>query len=704
MIPQDGSPVRPAMTDPGLSDDPRILDLMKEYEAEWERGQRPARSRFVNRYPDLSAVVPICLDGIDLLYREVMGLTRSDRRAARSETGLVGGSRVGELEIVREIGRGGMGVVYEAVQHSLNRRVAVKVLPRTLAADQSRLRRFEVEARAAAAVNHPHIVPVHGVGEDRGMNYYVMRLVDGSPLDTLIADMRRPGGSPELGPLPSSGAARSHPSPEEFVALSRGNRPAFHRAAARLGAVIARALDHAHENGVVHRDVKPANLLLGRDGHVWVTDFGLARFAEAANVTGTGTAVGTLRYMSPEQAAGDRRKLDHRTDVYSLAATLYELLTGRPAFPAEEPAKLLQQIAHASPPRPRAIDPTVPADLETVLMKGLEKDSRDRYSTAAEFADDLERFLDGRPVAARRPSPWDKARKWAGRHPATIGCAVAFLLILALTSSLIVALALRAYRAERNRANEAEQRVVQSKRLSNLMIQISEEECQANVSLSTPRRRLLQAALENYRQLYKAERDDPQARAELARMTARLESLLAEEKAIRESWPVGLLWFQSVRAELGLSAEQEERLARAFRNRGLEPGAAGVGLQTVRNSLALRDKLFRLLTDPALRDEILLALTEPQRKRLEQLLVQFLGSLAFNFPEVVEPLALTPQQQQQIRLLQPLTGYRFGPQSVAVQALQRREGALPNDDMNKILGLLTPEQRKAWDALTGKPF
>ncbi|WP_261340050.1 protein kinase domain-containing protein [Gemmata obscuriglobus] len=490
-------------------------------------------------------------------------------------------------------------------------------------------------------------------------------------------------------------------SPEELVDLRRRNRPAFHQTVARIGGLVARALDHAHQNGVVHRDIKPANLLLGRDGHIWVTDFGLAQFTDAATVTGTGTAIGTLRYMSPEQAEGDRRRLDHRADVYSLAATLYELSTGRPAFPAETPAALLLQIARGAPPAPRSVDPTVPRDLEAVLLKGLETDPRDRYATAAEFADDLDRFLNRRPIAARRPCAGDRARKWAGRHPAVVAGAAIALVLLTAGSGAIAALNQRAYRAERDRADEAERRFYQSKQLGDLMIQISEEEGRSNVSFHGPRRRLLLAALENYRQLNEAGHNDPQVRAELDRATARVEELLAEEKAARESWRVGLLWFQPVRAELRLSPDQEEQVRQSFRVRGLEPGTATAGLGTIRDDLNLRGKIARLLSDPTARNELLRPLTGPQRKRLGELFLRCLGPMAFGDPEIVEALGLTPHQRQQIRLLQPPVALRLGP-PFAVLLDDRRPGGI--DPASDPVTLLTSEQRAIWKALIGRPF
>jgi eukaryotic-like serine/threonine-protein kinase len=699
----------PIASPPTLIDDdggdPRVLELVKAYQAEWESGCRPDRSRYRLRCPDLFPETEIYLDGIDLLYCGITDLKRSGSLPTRFDSGLVcGGDRLGEFEIIREIGRGGMGVVYEAHQLSLNRRVAVKILPRDLAADQNRLRRFAVEAQAAAAVAHPHIVPVYAVGVDRGVNYYVMRFVDGVSLDSFTRDIRQARSSfVEL--HPSAELYRDDgnvPPSDRLLEQRRVNRPAYHRSVARIGVALARALDHAHQSGVVHRDIKPANLLLGQDGHVWVTDFGLAQFNEAVGVTRTGTALGTLRYMSPEQANGDRRRIDHRTDIYSLVVTLYELVAGKPAFPAEEPALILQQIAHVYPHGLRGPDPTVPADLERVLLKGLEKDPEDRYATAAEFADDLDRVLAGQPIRAHRRNVWERATKWASRHPATMTASGGLLVFLVMVSGVITGLTQHAYRAERARADEAELRFRQSKQLSDLMIQICEEETTPDAPLQGIRRRLLLAALENYRKL----RDpghDPRMRAESDRIQAQIESMLAEEETLRESWRGCLLWFPSVRAELDLSSDQERQIQQSFLRLGLEPSAVSDGgVIAVFRDPAKRTNLLAAVNAPAERQALLGQLTAIQKRRLRAIFFQLLGPVAFREPSVVEALALTPEQRQQIRTIQA------PPPQPEKQRPHRPEdlwtSATSAATTERIVALLTPEQRKIWREMLGKPF
>jgi WD40 repeat protein len=326
--------------------------------------------------------------------------------------------RLADFEIVRIIGRGGMGVVYEAIQKSLGRRVALKILPAFAANDPRKVRRFQVEAQAAAGLQHSHIVPVHLVGAENGLYYYAMQYIEGQTLADAIALMRT--GEAARASLPEN----SFSSP---------------RTAAQLIRQAALALHFAHEQGTIHRDVKPSNLLIDHGGKIWVSDFGLARIAGQADLTLSGTVLGTLRYMSPEQAQGARIGIDHRTDVYSLGITLYELITLRPAFAGEDRLELLRRITDEEPPRPRVLDPAIPRDLDTIVRKSICKRPDERYATAADFADDLGRFLARQPIRARPPSALDRAAKWARRHRTAVAAAVVFTLaaVILLDSALI---------------------------------------------------------------------------------------------------------------------------------------------------------------------------------------------------------------------------------------------------------------------------
>jgi Flp pilus assembly protein TadD len=330
-----------------------------------------------------------------------------------------------------------MGVVYEAEQISLGRRVALKVLPFAATLDPRQLQRFRNEARAAASLDHPHIVHVHAVGCERAVHFYAMQFIEGRTLAALIADLRRRGGPP-ANDAPREGTPHvpGPPAPpaaetavRAAVSTLRAPRDRDHfRRVAELGAQAAQALDHAHALGIVHRDVKPANLMVDGRGGLWVTDFGLAHIQSDTRLTATGDLVGTLRYMSPEQALSRRVVVDHRTDVYSLGATLYELLTLEPAVTGTDRQELLRQIAFADPTPPRRLNRAVPADLETIVLKAMEKNAIDRYATAKELADDLQRFLADKPIRARPVGVAKRMRGWGQRHPATVAAMAAALL------------------------------------------------------------------------------------------------------------------------------------------------------------------------------------------------------------------------------------------------------------------------------------
>ncbi len=316
---------------------------------------------------------------------------------------------MGDFRTLRVIGRGGMGIVYEAMQISLGRRVALKILPLSHASDPDRLRRFRTEAQAAAALRHPHIVPVHVVGTERGVPYFAMQLIEGRSLAQLVAECR-------------AGATRPTP-----------------RDVAELGRQAALALHAAHEQGVVHRDVKPSNLLVDSQGWLWVADFGLALLQQSQGTTATGVLLGTPRYMSPEQVLGDRAVVDHRVDIYALGATLYELLTLRPAFDGEGCVELPRRIVEEEPLPARRIDRSIPRDLETIVLTAMAKEPMERYPTAAALAADLGRFLDDRPIQARPPDLARRLGRWARRHRPAVATVAVLVPALLLGSGAVLA-------------------------------------------------------------------------------------------------------------------------------------------------------------------------------------------------------------------------------------------------------------------------
>jgi serine/threonine protein kinase len=423
------------MSEVSVKDDGALEALVGQVADEFLRrqagGERPDIEEYAARHPEAADVLRKVLASLRLFDASRPSGEPGTNAPGDAMTGTLGDSR-----LLREVGRGGMGIVYEAEQVSLNRRVALKVLPFAATMDPRHLQRFHNEARAAASLHHEHIVPVYAVGQERGVHYYAMQFIDGPTLAQLIARGRgAPADTVDRTHAPREPAA-APPAPAAQTTEARAadtaaepRSPADYRAVAGLVAQAAEALEHAHGLGIVHRDVKPGNLMLDGEGKVWVTDFGLARLGTDGGLTGTGDVVGTLRYMSPEQATAKHGLVDHRTDVYGLGATLYELLAGRPAFEGDNPADVLPRVVADEPPPPRSLQRYVPAELETVTLKAMAKDPAERYQSAQELADDLRRWLEDRPIRARRPTLLQRAAEWARRHRAVVWAAGLVLLV-----------------------------------------------------------------------------------------------------------------------------------------------------------------------------------------------------------------------------------------------------------------------------------
>lgn len=345
--------------------------------------------------------------------------------------------RIGEYEVLRRIAAGGMGIVFEARQSSLDRRVALKVLRLISGLDERQLQRFENEARAAATLHHPNIVPVFDFGEDRGIHYYAMQYIDGPSLAEVISFMRsccqdckeatpiadtgkletRNLSDSTKSRLQSAAAVRSARDPDSYISM-----------VIRWGIQAAEAIGHAHEHGVLHRDIKPGNLLLDCEGDVWVADFGLARHSGSVTVTIPGDIIGTIRYMSPEQAIGHGKFVDHRSDVYSLGVSLYEMLSLQPAFDGDDRNELLHQISSLEPVRLTSINPWMPQELQSIVGKAIAKDPADRYQSAEELANDLKRYLSQEPIQARPPTIFNRSVRWIQRNrTVTVAAFVVFL-------------------------------------------------------------------------------------------------------------------------------------------------------------------------------------------------------------------------------------------------------------------------------------
>jgi serine/threonine protein kinase/tetratricopeptide (TPR) repeat protein len=380
--------------------------------------------------------------------------------------------QLGDFEIVRELGRGGMGIVYEARQVSLNRKVALKVLSGSLGLTTKAVLRFQREAEAAAKLHHTNIVPIYATGEQDGAHYYAMELIEGPGLDQVIAQMREmhKPASQQDGPVavsPSASTASHKPAPVDWVSRTMGfpspdatasttsethslsssslaSGTGYFDTVARMVAEVADALDYAHAQGVIHRDIKPSNLLLSPVGRLSLNDFGLARMLEQPGMTVSGEFVGSPMYMSPEQIAVGRAPLDHRTDIYSLGATLYELLTLQPPFQGVRRDQVIAQIIGKEPKPPRSINRRIPQDLETICLKMMEKDPDKRYQTAGGVAEDLRRYVNRFAISARRIGLVGRVVRWAKRNRAT-AAALCFVVLLGLVAGVF---AYREHRAQ----------------------------------------------------------------------------------------------------------------------------------------------------------------------------------------------------------------------------------------------------------------
>ena len=434
--------------------DERLIELLAEAEELREKGCPVTTEALCPTSPELWQALQDLLEGLGQVDRLMHPAADSGSITAP----VFGGGTSATAEtipaipgyaILREIGRGGMGIVYEAHQVSLGRHVALKILLHH--GDPVRFRR---EAKAAGRLHHTNIVPVFGVGEHQGRHYYAMQYIAGRGLD---ARSRRDSGA----------------GPPDF------------RAAARIGAQVADALAYAHAHGVIHRDIKPSNLLIDEGGTVWITDFGLAKdLTDESTLTQTGDILGTLRYLAPERVGG---RGDERVDIYGLGASLYELICGRSAFDQADRAALLSHLMHYDPPRPRQLDPRVPRDLETVILKAMARDPADRYASANGLAQDLRRFLEDRPICGRRVRTRERLVRWCRGNPATAAMAGGIVLALILGTAVASYFAIRATLGEelahRNaaiasenarRVNREAQFVREEKRLSDRRLYVAE--------------------------------------------------------------------------------------------------------------------------------------------------------------------------------------------------------------------------------------
>jgi tetratricopeptide (TPR) repeat protein len=480
----------------GLTDDQqrRLTQQLDDYLVSIENGQPLNAAELAERNPDLADVFQSYLGKLADLYGVAIGFQGSttDHVLENISSGKM---KLGDFTLFREIGRGGMGVVYEARQESLARRVAIKLLPMASLVDSQQVARFKNEAHAAGLLNHPNIVPVYSVGSERGLHYYAMQFIDGVSMDDWVQDCSQYGAWRKI---------------------------------VRWTIDVARALHAAHATGVVHRDVKPSNLMLDQNGKIWITDFGLARCQSDLSLTKSGDLVGTMRYMSPEQARGQHALVDGRTDIYSLAATAYELLSLRPAHDGEDTPAILKMIAEGDVLPIRQIRGDLPRDLETVLGKAMFKGRDGRYETAEAFADDLDRVLAGEPTMARPATIVDRIGRLASKHRSGVFAAVTVGLLGLVgfaTSTAIIATWKQTSDANAARATRNEQLARGAvDRLGSQMAELL-----ADIPAADPvRRALLSETLKYYQTFAAIADDDPALREDLAITLGKIGSLQSE--------------------------------------------------------------------------------------------------------------------------------------------------------------------------------
>lgn len=454
----------------------RISEAIFEYEALTKAGVEPDLSIFLARYADIQDALRACIEAKNFVDGAFGSNSQEYRATPHTQP-----TRLGDFLVLQKVGSGGMGEVYEAYEISLARRVALKVLAKSLSSDDRSLKRFQHEAQAAATLQHPHIVPVYSVGSIDKYYFYAMQFIDGASVaelllrfqnrypnvrDTIrVSASETPNQSTAIhaidrlasfdqlsqGSLGSGDGNSSKLEHHPLLHLMPGS-PEYFRAVARLIQQAAEALQHAHDNGIIHRDIKPSNLLIDLNGNAWVADFGLARLPES-NLTVNSDLLGTVRYMSPEQASGHTMALDGRTDVYSLGATLYEMLTLKPLFEADDRRGLLRKVVELEPISPRQVVQELPRDLETITRKALSKELNLRYVSAAAMAEDLERFLSDRPINAVPPTVNQLLSKWMRRNRGIVVGMTGLTVVILLIATVATAMAL-------NRISNANQNAI----------------------------------------------------------------------------------------------------------------------------------------------------------------------------------------------------------------------------------------------------
>jgi tetratricopeptide (TPR) repeat protein len=497
----------------------RLGILLEQYFVGLEAGLPPSVEELTRDDPELAEDLARCVSGLLALHRMAAELDPKALAEVQAETAFEPESklqtirRLGDFDLHEELGRGGMGVVYRATQRSLHRTVAIKLLPFVSAMNAGQIRRFQNEAEYAASLNHPNIVPVFAFGLEDGVHYYAMQWIDGPSLDQWMR------------------------SPERFAPAASGMQETDWKTVVAWGIQAAEGLHAAHDAGVVHRDVKPSNLLIDRAGKLWLSDFGLARVPNDLSLTRTGDIIGTAKYMSPEQAVGNSGLVDARSDVFSLGVTLRELLTlsPQPDSRDDKRADLHRGLSVHTKRFPRFQE--LPRDLRTVIAKATSERPEHRYDSARLFSEDLQRVLRGDRTLARPPSPLDQISRWCAKHRKLV--AAATLLGIALTiGSMLMAMVILAQKrdADVNRERAKQSASHARNAVDRLGAQVAELLADIPSAIFV-RKQLLEETLSYYENFVASSGDDPTLRQDLASTHDKIGSLLLEigniPKAIR---------------------------------------------------------------------------------------------------------------------------------------------------------------------------
>lgn len=691
------------------------------------KSRLPGRKELEEKYPHLADQLWECLEGMALLRG---GASVSSERVVQEETlpeiseKTMATAPIGDFQILREIGRGGMGVVYEARQCSLGRRVALKVLPFASTFDPRQLQRFHNEATAAAQLEHPSIVPIYAIGSERGIHYYAMRLINGQHLGNLIRQLREENHIPENAPddttslFSTTSESSSIPpevtSPEgnfhvttQVSQLYSGHRQEFYRTVAALMKQAADALDYAHQCGVIHRDIKPGNLLVDEHAKLWITDFGLAHICSSVQLTQTGEVFGTPRYMSPEQASGKVRASDHRVDIYSLGATFYECLTLHPIFETKNQVQLLRQITSEDPTPPHEHDSRIPHDLETILLKTLEKNPLDRYESAGELAKDLERFLENRPIQAKRPGFLEITRKYLWRHPSVVAGGI-FVMAVAWLALLVNH---HLVSQERNKTvaalSEAQTRFEKARLAADALIDIVEKDLDElpGTRIRKTKQKLLDTALLLYQDFLTMDALDEETQSQLEAIRDYIARFLQVTSEMDGMPPLFLLTHPPVQRDLQLSETQRTEILE-YCDRMKRHGEAIFRQSRDRKP----EERLELLAESIRQSESFLQkiLTTPQKRRLREIELQVRPDSLCD-EKVILALELSDEQvEQMMEKLAIGERERSRPAPLGVPHDKRKPHSQPQwseqRQREELEAILTPEQRRRWQEMTGEPF